>query len=683
MSVIGYCSLGLSRLRNLEHFLGAPCQYVLSKPGKSVTHMVGWGLKATAIKAQRIAVRSNLPYSCIEDGFLRSLGLGVEGAEPHSLIVDQTGIYYDASRPSDLESLIGESACSAEEIERAEAGLRLLRSYRLCKYNSADDTPLELPDSRAYVLVVDQTYGDKSVSGGLASTKHFQQMLESAIRENPRAEILVKIHPDVIAGKKRGYLEELAEEKGCKLLTQDISPWAIFDRVEKVYVVSSQLGFDALIAGKEVHCFGMPFYAGWGLTKDRQSSERRGIKRTLAEIFDAAYLRYCRYINPYTRQKCEFEDTVGLIAEQKRQWNRFRGQWQGIGFSAWKRRFIPDFLGNKDRVKFSKRYSEARNLDIGTNILVWASRASSELKEECKRSNLNLWRVEDGFLRSVGLGADLISPKSLVFDSRGIYFDAEQPSDLEALLNFGVFPESLLNRARKLQKSLIRKRLTKYNLSVCKPISSLGISSDKKVILIPGQVESDASIAYGSPKLKSNFSLLERVRRDNPGAYIVYKPHPDVVAGARLGALPAGAESLFDLIVEQGDFSFLLENVDEVHTLSSLSGFEALMRGVRVVTYGLPFYAGWGLTNDKLIENKEMSKKDLFELKSRRQRHLSLDQLIAATLLLYPVYVDRNTGEYIDAETTVELLESERNLSVRNNIFFKFFCWYRSKFLRY
>ena len=45
----------------------------------------------------------------------------------------------------------------------------------------------------------------------------------------------------------------------------------------------------------------------------------------------------------------------------------------------------------------------------------------------------------------------------------------------------------------------------------------------------------------------------------------------------------------------------LLGIVDEVHTLTSLTGFEALLRGIEVHAYGGPFYAGWGLTMIGLI----------------------------------------------------------------------------------
>ncbi|WP_444921212.1 capsular polysaccharide biosynthesis protein [Microbulbifer sp. CnH-101-G] len=670
-------------MRILEPLLGTKCQYVLSRPNEAIKQMVGWGLKNTAIKAQRIASRAGLSYFCIEDGFLRSLGLGVEGAQAHSLVVDYTGIYYDASRPSDLENLIKTSGFTAEELSRAEKGLGLLRTHRLCKYNKSFDTPLEIADNRSAVLVVDQTFGDTSIRAGLASESHFHQMLRSAISENPGAEIIVKIHPDVISGKKRGYLQALAEQQGCKVIGQDISPWSMFDRVDKVYVVTSQLGFDALIAGKEVHCFGVPFYSGWGLTKDRQFVDRRNVKRTLTEIFCAAYLRYCRYINPYTNRKCEFEDALALIVEQKRQWERFQGTWVGVGFSPWKRRFIPNFLGDKSRVAFSRSLNKRPKASPGANILVWASRVNDSLVEECQQAQLNLWRIEDGFLRSVGLGADLVTPSSLVMDSSGIYFDAHNPSDLETLLNSTKFSPAILAQARKLRQQLVKNRVTKYNLGRAKLSCELDLPRDKKIILIPGQVESDASIACGSPVFKNNLSLLQQVRAKHPDAHIIYKPHPDVVCGARKGEVPAVAGSLYDTLIERGEISLLLDKVDEVHTMSSLCGFEALLREIKVVTYGLPFYAGWGLTEDTLLIDRELKAFDLQSFKLRRQRELKLDQLVAGVLLLYPVYVDPRSGEFINAETTIEILQQSRKVGRKESVFLKVFSWYRSQFLKY
>lgn len=231
--------------------------------------------------------------------------------------------------------------------------------------------------------------------------------------------------------------------------------------------------------------------------------------------------------------------------------------------------------------------------------------------------------VEDGFLRSVGLGADWIPPLSWVVDQRGMYFDATHASDLEVILQTTDWSSSLLQRAAELRRRIVQLGLTKYNVG-----SASWHPGEKKrpLILVPGQVETDASIRLGSPIVRSNLDLLQRVRAANPSAYVIYKPHPDVVAGLRLsGTHEARAVDFCDELVLDAPMHHLLEHVDEVHTMTSLAGFEALLRGCRVVCYGQPFYAGWGLTHD--MHSVE-----------RRKRKLSLDALVAGTLILYPRY---------------------------------------------
>lgn len=73
-------------------------------------------------------------------------------------------------------------------------------------------------------------------------------------------------------------------------------------------------------------------------------------------------------------------------------------------------------------------------------------------------------RVEDGFLRSVGLGAELTRPLSWVMDTRGIYYDATRPSDLEHLLQHVVFSSHLIKCAVHLHQRLLEHGITKYNL---------------------------------------------------------------------------------------------------------------------------------------------------------------------------------------------------------------------------
>lgn len=164
------------------------------------------------------------------------------------------------------------------------------------------------------------------------------------------------------------------------------------------------------------------------------------------------------------------------------------------------------------------------------------------------------------------------------------------------------------------------------------------------VILVPGQVENDASIRYGAPAGATNLGLLKSVREQNPEAYIVYKPHPDVVAGLRRkGQNEQAVQQWCDAIIDSGDAVQLFNQVDEVHTLTSLTGFEALLRGVKVICYGNPFYAGWGLTVD-------------MNPVARRVRKLELDELVAGALILYPTYISRATDAFATPERAVEEL---------------------------
>ena len=145
----------------------------------------------------------------------------------------------------------------------------------------------------------------------------------------------------------------------------------------------------------------------------------------------------------------------------------------------------------------------------------------------------------------------------------------------------------------------------------------------------------------GAPGIRTNAELLREVRQRNPDAYVVYRPHPDVEAGHRKGSIDA---RLADQIVSGGAMAALLGAVDAVHTLTSLAGFEALLRGKHVETYGQPFYAGWGLTTDHAPL-------------PRRQRRLKLEELAAATLILYPLYIDPATGLPCGPEVLISRLE--------------------------
>lgn len=633
-------SRALSRLPYLSAFLGG--QVSLQARGRGAA-VVGWGHKPTADKARLYAAQHNLPYIALEDGFLRSLDLGCQDASPLSLVVDHVGIYYDVEEPSDLENLLNSSGWETPELlDSARCAMRDIIRHKLSKYNHAPDASEDMwGEVSPRVLVLDQTEGDASIALGGANQGSFLTMLDAALAAYPPQSIWVKTHPDVLCGKKRGYLTEYALSSGVQVIKADYAPLSLLAGADVVYTVTSQMGFEALMLGKKVHCFGMPFYAGWGLTTDVQPCSRRKKRRSLEEVFAAAYLLYARYVNPIRGKRCDIHDTIALLAEQRRQNERNRGFHACVGFSWWKRPYARAYLKSTGgEIGFFRNtdYAIHAAQSRGGEVVAWSSRVDTALQKSCDAAGVRLARMEDGFIRSVGLGSDFNWPYSLVVDRKGIYYDPSRPSELEDILN--VLPKhperaSLLEEAARLRTMILQYGLTKYNTDSCAALPPK-FPEGKIIVLVPGQVEDDASVRCGGFGM-GNMELLQAVREAKPDAFIVYKPHPEVDNGNRKGKIPdAKALQYADLILHNSSIGHLLHLVDEVHTLTSQTGFEALLRGIRVFTYGGPFYAGWGLTEDR-------------RALPQRKAHLSLDELVAGVLLLYPTYYDWQTGSFCRA----------------------------------
>jgi len=646
---------GIAGIPHLAALLGAERVLVRPLAGRAgeVDAVVGWGEKRNTRRGRAWARRHQVPYWRAEDGFLRSVGLGVAGEPPLSIVLDDLGIYYDARSESRLERMLaatgaGDPLADPALIERATAAMARIAAAGLSKYNDAPPGPVDLGERRSRVLVVDQTAGDLSIACGLADAGSFQAMLRAALDDNPDAEVVVKTHPDVLAGAKRGYLEAAAGDR-VRLWARPATPAALLGEVDRVYVVSSQLGFEGLLAGLPVTCFGAPWYAGWGLTDDRVVLPRRGRSRSLAQLFAAAYLLYARYVDPDSGVACEIERVIEHLELQRAMFERNRGTIFCFGFRPWKHNYVRAYLrcpGNRVVFARSAADAERRGFDRTCRALVWGQRESDDVRALAERRGVALERMEDGFLRSVGLGSDLVTPASLVVDRRGIYYDPSRPSELEELLEAGGFTAAELDRARALRRRIVDTRLSKYNVGRER---ALAVPAGRRVVLVPGQVEDDASIRLGCRDIRTNLALLEAARGDAPDAFIVFKPHPDVLSGNRNGGVDrAAALRLADHIEEDATLAQCLDVADEVHTMTSLVGFEALLRGLRVVVHGQPFYAGWGLTDDR-------------NPPPRRTRRLSLDELCAGTLLRYPRYVDRQTGRFTTPEATIDQLIAERD----------------------
>lgn len=622
-------SPALQNLPNLEVFVRMPVRRNRrGMPANNAKAILAWGRKPSAAKAEATARKLNLPLVRLEDGFLRSVEPGAEHP-PLSLVWDDLGIYYDASQPSRLDMLLGQ-LLSLEQKARARGLIRRWQVGRVSKYNHARER--DYCRLAPYVLVVDQTFGDASIRFGNADQTSFEAMLKSALERFPDHKILLKTHPDVVAGRKKGYFSESIEAQPERVawIAEDVHAPALIEHASAVFCVTSQIGFEALLWGKPVHVFGMPFYAGRGLTEDALPAPAFRQPLELEALVYASLVQYPRYLDPETREQCEPERVLDWLALQRSMRERFPDRLFSPRVPVWKRKALRRFLAGSELVNERKE-----SVPEGATRIVWGMAESRE----------PVIRVEDGFIRSVGLGADLVQPQSWVFDDVGMYYDATRPSRLERILESGGGASGVIDRSRELINSLRVLGTTKYNTGLqnwCRP------SGQSRVILVPGQVESDASIHFGSPVIKTNLELLKGVRERNPGAWVVYKPHPDVVAGLRKHSL---AEEEFepwcDELITDQDMANLLGQVDEVHTITSLSGFEALIRGLPVTCYGQPFYSGWGLTTD-------------LHPCDRRTRRLSVEELVAAALILYPSYISNVTGCFASVETVIREIGQQR-----------------------
>lgn len=626
---------GFLRQRVVRRILGDAGYAVTFGLPRRPDDLVGvWGHSPTARRGEAVARRHDRPLVRIEDAFLRSLFPGRQRREaPLGVLVDHRGAHYDPRQPSDLEVLLKTNPLDdAAVLSRAREGIQRLRDGHLSKY-AALRPDLALPPP-GYVLVVDQLRGDASVRLNGGDRARFVEMLVRAQEDHPGARIVIKTHPETANGLRPGFLGPQDVTDRVSLLTDPVSNWDLLEGAIAVYTLSSQLGFEAILAGHRPVVFGQPFYAGWGRSQDERPLPRRARNLTATQLFAGAMILYPKWDDPYHQQAGGFETALGALEARARAWREDRQGWICVGLSAWKRRRFAAMFGCEAPLMTAPAVPNAlrRKATTQRRVMVWASKAPADVADD-------VVQVEDGFLRSRGLGAALTPPMSLALDDVGIYYDSQRPSRLEHLITRAAArPPDQLQRAERLIARLRGLGLSKYNVgggAVLPPC-------DRRRVLVVGQVADDASVRLGAGPIATDLALLEQARQHRPEAEIVYKPHPDVEAGLRAGG--AGVAALADHVVQGADPIALLDQVDEVWTMTSLLGFEALLRGVRVCCTGMPFYAGWGLTQDHLPAPE------------RRRARPSVAALVQAVLIDYPRYYDPVTKQPCPVEVVLDRL---------------------------
>lgn len=504
-------------------------------------------------------------------------------------------------------------------LDRARAAMARMRHWGLATAPLPAGPPAAAPHP-GYALVVDEP-------AVAARRNDLQELIFLAREEHPGQRILV------LAPSTGGQIRE--EDLGGSVGRIEGSPPLrdLLEGARAFYTVASPLGFDAIMAGHRPVVLGEPFYAGRGLTDDRGPVTRRRRVLTRAQLFAASMLLAPLWYDPHRDVLCDIETAISAEAALARAASDDARGYVAAGMSLWKRPHMARMLGG--RVRFVRRGDRGARLAgrLGRPLLMWGSAPVPEGAPE-------VLRLEDGFLRSRGLGARLVPPLSLAIDDVGIYYDPGSESRLERLIaEAPALPPAEIERAQALVARIRTLGLSKYNLSGDPAEDPPG-----GAILVPGQVEDDASILRGAGEVRTNIDLLRATREANPAATILYKPHPDVEAGLRRGRLTETEVRAFADAMVTGDPARLMRAEVSVWTITSLLGFEALLRGLRVTTLGAPFYAGWGLT------------RDLGPVPARRTARPGLAGLAHAALIGYPRYTDPRTGLACPPEIVMERL---------------------------
>jgi capsular polysaccharide export protein len=545
--------------------------------------------------ARRFATLRRVPFRSVRTGPLRSVRPDGE-TPPLSLVI------------SGLKPLAATAVAPAD-------GLAALRRLRLSWRNDGRDRLPFDPGGREVNLVA---------AGSGQDNRH---RLRRAALDNPTAVLAVVADahaPASLPGK-------VADGQVGAIAVTGTSPWALLDAASRVYAdPDGHFSILARLAGREVDGV-----AGAGPAD---------------QLFARHFLDEPIYLDAWTRRETDFLTAADQLAWQRDRFLENDRRSYCVGVSRWKAKQVARFLDSPDGpaiIGSSDTAAVQSAAATGGRVVAWETRMPARLEASSAAAGVQLLRMEDGFLRSVGLGAAFLPGASCVLDERGIYYDPRRESDLEHILASAEFGPDLLRRAAELRERVVALRLTKYNVG--RPSGLDDLPRDRPVVLVPGQVEDDASVLLGSPGTPTNLALLQAARRNNPDAFLVFKPHPDVEAGLRRGKLaPDQVAGLADKVLRDVTIVDLLDRVDSVETMTSLAGFEALLRGRRTVVHGRPFYAGWGLTED-------------LDPPPRRTRRLSLDELVAGALILYPRYIDPVTGQRCPPEVLVGRLAAARD----------------------
>lgn len=610
--------------------------------------VVGWGDKPSAGRPRAFAERHGVAFLAAEDGFLRSVGAHRIKPPPLSLVLDDEGIYYRAATPSRLERLIAAAPqFDAARRAAAERALQRVRAEKLTKYNVLGP-PLAGDGRPVAILLVDQVYGDQSIAGGLATAASFATMVTAALAVAPAADIAIKVHPDVLAGRASGYLLEHARRHGLAVIADAGNPFDLLSRVGRVFTVSSQLGFEALIAGVPVRTFGVPFYAGWRLTEDTPTEPaavaalaRRGQPRSLGEVFAAAYVAYPRYADPVRREAIGVEQAIDRLLEWRERLESRRSPVTLVGAPLDARLAEATLGGGGAAVTSLPDVPQAVD---GGDVLVWGGAAVPTVGAGLARpQQARFGQVRSGLVRDDRLTAAFGFDGGLHVDPAGDPL-AEDGALTELLTSGEVGPVERA-RAGAVLTLLARTAFARVDLVAERRLGASSGRTAAPTVAVLLAATGEAAVSLGT-RLPSEADIVAAVRAEHPDAAVVVlrerrRPVRDRLRVWQNTLLPPRRI----VAPPSRTMPAMLGRVVAVHTDAAASALDALALGLPVVVHGPAIYAGWGFTIDRDPPP--------------RPRRLSFEDFVALVAVRGTAWTDPTSGLPATAEEVMRLAETE------------------------
>lgn len=283
-------------------------------------------------------------------------------------------------------------------------------------------------------------------------------------------------------------------------------------------------------------------------------------------------------------------------------------------------------------------------------VFLLSQRIKQEMFWDCIRSaylyDRPLYFVEvalfGGFSSYFDADATLNERRALGFmiDDMGYYFDARQPSRIERTLNDPSFvlTEAETKRARAAISRICAEGITKYN----RYVDSAPYQLEPGAVLVIDQKKGDASIEFSGATDETFVDMLDAAVRDNPGKPVYFKRHPDSIY-RNMNSYCDRTRSAVTVLPDDVSIGAIIDQCEVIYTVSSQVGFEGLMRNKRVVTFGIPFFSGWGLTDDRMPI-------------SRRTMRRSIEEIFFVSCIKQSIYVDASSGALVEIEKAIDII---------------------------